>query len=856
MFGASDSLPSGKSGQLQGDRWDPAVGLERTFDGARRVVPDALSAESTNASQRSTELYQRILLSWQDRTPQSAPAMPRKQKPLPMRLGSFPDSRRPRHPAFVLGLLAVSGPAHAQASRTESPTAVNSTVASDEPAGGEAASSPPAQSELHGASSATGAEPQPDASSSKDLSNMSLEELLNVKVVTASGKEEDRFMASATVRVVTREEIERRGYRSLSELLASVPGLYVVDDLVTTSVAVRGVSGGMSAGTRIVRVMIDGAQVNFRPDLNAFLGPEYIPMEAVERVEIALGPLSALHGANAFLATVNVITRTPKAGVSGETAVRVSRMKGRNGIGDSGLITARSGRSSLTAAFVLQHDDRSGLALQRTYPAQDPTSRMFALRSANDLARGKGGFVALGTGSEGLGSLSLSGGLQELDSMGEFRVNSLFTHDNRLVLRNYWSRAKWDSPCLGTVCAGASLGWAHGSHAPQTSLRLTDSQGFAFVPNYGYTALNGDAKVDWTPLKALSLRMGLDAERDDERILYYTQIFQESVGTMRAGDRSDIAMASGDRRKVVLTDVGAYLQASSTPLPERLPELHLTGNLRADVIKQADVDFPVQTSWRTAVAYRFSPAIAAKIVAGHAFQSPSAVLAFARPGFGTVGNIVGNESITPSLPPLKPQTVSSVEASANLKMFEVLALEGGVYYQELQHPIEFVRYGANYRAVNRNDTRRNVGVEGTLRFAKSRVSAYLSGSFQQTLLQGKLVSAPPEAFPNFFGVLGADLGVPETYLHANAELRWVSERGASRSNVWLNNERRYTLPAYGLVNVTLSTLGLHLLGDSTETRFAVGARNLFDARFSEPGYGGFDIPTLGRYLFAEARLIL
>ena len=47
----------------------------------------------------------------------------------------------------------------------------------------------------------------------------------------------------------------------------------------------------------------------FRPLLSAFLGPEYIPMEAVERIEVAKGPLSALYGANAFIATVNVITR-------------------------------------------------------------------------------------------------------------------------------------------------------------------------------------------------------------------------------------------------------------------------------------------------------------------------------------------------------------------------------------------------------------------------------------------------------------------------------------------------------------------------------------------------------------------
>jgi iron complex outermembrane receptor protein len=231
-------------------------------------------------------------------------------------------------------------------------------------------------------------------------------------------------------------------------------------------------------------------------------------------------------------------------------------------------------------------------------------------------------------------------------------------------------------------------------------------------------------------------------------------------------------------------------------------------------------------------------------------------LAYARPGFGTVGNIVGSESITARVQSLKPQTVSSAEASAAIKLLEVLSLEGGVYYQQLQDPIEFVRYGANYRAVNREGSSRNVGIETVVRYAKSRLSAYLSGSFTQALVEGRLVSDPPEAFPCFMGVLGADLALPEAYLHANAELRGVTERGASQGNVWLNNERAYTLPAYHLVNMTVSTLGVHWLGDATETRFAVGAHNLLDARYSEPGYGGFDIPSLGRVLFGEMRLLL
>ena len=79
-----------------------------------------------------------------------------------------------------------------------------------------------------------------------------------------------------------------------------MPGLYVVDDGSLASVGVRGVTGGLRGGTRLVKIMVNGTPVSFRPDLRAFIGPEYIPIEVVDRIEIVKGPLSALYGANAF----------------------------------------------------------------------------------------------------------------------------------------------------------------------------------------------------------------------------------------------------------------------------------------------------------------------------------------------------------------------------------------------------------------------------------------------------------------------------------------------------------------------------------------------------------------------------
>jgi iron complex outermembrane receptor protein len=312
-------------------------------------------------------------------------------------------------------------------------------------------------------------------------------------------------------------------------------------------------------------------------------------------------------------------------------------------------------------------------------------------------------------------------------------------------------------------------------------------------------------------------------------------------------------MGPNDARTELLTDLGVYLQAASTPFPHRVPGLRLTGNIRLDHIAQGDIEFPLQTSWRLAASYRVSPSFSAKVVGGRAFQTPSGVLTFARPGFGNVGNIVGSATVA-GMPPLRPQTVDSAELSVSGKLLRAFQIEGGIFLQRVRDGIEFVRYAANYRAANQGSMSA-VGLEGTVRFAQGRFSSYLAGCLQRTIAGGSLDSRPPASYPNAFGVLSANLAVPELYFRTNAELRMVSARGATQGNVSLNNGQFYTLPSYGMLNATISSTGLHFLGRSTETRVLVGARNLLGVRFSEPGYGGFDYPILGRVIFMELRQI-
>jgi outer membrane receptor protein involved in Fe transport len=697
--------------------------------------------------------------------------------------------------------------------------------------------------------------PPPEPAENSEEALFKLDAILNAQVVTASGgADEERALAPANVFVISRQDIEMHGWRSLAEALAQTPGLYIIDDLVMPSVGVRGVTGGLRGGTRIVRVMIDGQVVNFRPDLTAFTGPEFIPMEAVERIEIAKGPLSALYGANSFVATVNVITRSAAAGTRVEAAGHAWAVRDRAGGGASAFISYSKGLNGFIAAFTADRIDRSGLAIDKTFENQDPAAqryqRFFTDVSQNDLAIPVSGFGQLHLESPRLGTLEVGAGIQALDSMGEFQVNSVFTHQSRISLQNIWTRARYEKR-WNKVSFATTFGYSRGDVTRDYNLYLTDSNASFFRPRFGYWALNGSAEATYSPIPQLDIRAQLDFEYDMEQVLYYTQVFNQALGMRLPGDTVDL-IGPNEPTERPLYDVGASLQVSSGSF-RRVPGLRLTGNVRIDKISYGAVEFPIQYSWRAVVAYRFKSNLVTKLIGGHAFQTPSGVLMFAQPGYGNDNNIIGNFTARGGGPQtLSPQQIDSVELVASGRIGKRISLEGGAFYQRIADKIEFVREINNFVPTNQG-ARQQLGFELSAHLALAWFSPYLSANLLLTEANGTLTIDPPPLYPSYFGIIGTDVEIPKARLRINGQVRWVGPRGSSQPNTLLNNLTRYTLPAYADVDVTISTHNLHLFGGDAETRLTVSGRNLVGIPRFEPGFGGFDLPNIGRTFYIELR---
>lgn len=629
-----------------------------------------------------------------------------------------------------------------------------------------------------------------------------------------------------------------------------MPSLYVIDDLVLPSLGVRGISGGVKAGTRLVKVMINGQSVNFRPELTAFLGPEFIPIEAVERVEIAKGPLSALYGANAFIATVNVITREPSQALHVEAATRTT-IYSNAGFGGSGMVSYGNANRGLVLALTADQINRSGLPLENTFPGSTVNEALLDRASRNDLANPFSAFGRFYIGSERAGRFILSAGFQRVDSNGEFQINSVLTGQSRIALINTWMQLRYEK-AWSKISLVATTGYSQGDPDRDYRLQLTGNTTSSFRPNYSYKSVDGKVEVTYRPFaERLSLLGGVDFEYTREQVLYYTQTLNQVQGLLQPGDTVDL-IGSKDPREQGYYDLGAFLQATSAPFA-RLPGLRFTGNLRLDKIAFGPVDFPLQFSWRLAAAYRINSNWTTRLFGGQAFQTPSGVMLFAHPGFGSANNVIGNQSVA-GLPSLVPQNVSSAEAVLSGRLFSYLTLELATYYKVLQNKIEFTRQGLDFVATNAG-IQRSIGLEAVLRFSYRWFSAYGNVSVDGPFTGNKLDEQASPQYPRGLGVVGLDAHLPQIYLHANTQVRIVGPRGASQSNTYLNNDRFYELPTYAVWDLTLSSIGLHLFGGETEARILASARNLLGQTSADPGAGGIDLPRLGRSFLLELRLI-
>ncbi len=146
-----------------------------------------------------------------------------------------------------------------------------------------------------------------EADNEPDFDTLSLEELLNYKIITSAARKPQSFMdTAAAISVITREDIRRSGATSIPDLLRHVPGLHVAQMTSNIwAVSIRGFNQGVS---NKVLVLMDGRSIYSPRYGGVYWDIQNTLIGDIERIEIIRGPGASLWGAKAVNGVINIIT--------------------------------------------------------------------------------------------------------------------------------------------------------------------------------------------------------------------------------------------------------------------------------------------------------------------------------------------------------------------------------------------------------------------------------------------------------------------------------------------------------------------------------------------------------------------
>ncbi len=149
---------------------------------------------------------------------------------------------------------------------------------------------------------------------SADLTQMSIEELLDIEVTSVSKKAEKLSDTPAAVYVITAEDIRRSGATSIPEALRMAPGLHVARiDNNKWAIACRGFNDRY---VNKLLVLMDGRSLYSPLFSGTYWDVQDTMMEDIERIEVIRGPGATMWGANAVNGVINIITKKASQTVS------------------------------------------------------------------------------------------------------------------------------------------------------------------------------------------------------------------------------------------------------------------------------------------------------------------------------------------------------------------------------------------------------------------------------------------------------------------------------------------------------------------------------------------------------------
>jgi iron complex outermembrane receptor protein len=667
-----------------------------------------------------------------------------------------------------------------------------------------------------------------------------LEELLDTEIETDIGRVHQRTADVAGALTVLRgEELRQRGYTSLAQALTLVPGLYQTSDLTTVNLGVRGIIGGAGSAGNLIKVLIDGNPVSFVPTNGNFFGEELIPLEVVERIEVLRSPSSALFGANAFLGVVNIVTRSGDMLRTGALlSGGVGTNRGRLELGGAVVASGSTEGFEALAAFQQYRFDRSGLALPSSSPAlQRQGAAPGAAVSQNDVSNPQSIFARLRLSNVAGGQLSAVFTQQRLDASNQFAGFAPLRAASHLTLLNQGLRVE-DQRAIGERVDLRTGAEVHRSTWEPSSVNDLGNDGEVAQAAGGAIGFGVSSTASIRLAQTAWLTVGADFTRDQHEILRY--------GLLRTSPliRSDGSVALPAGTLIENDPFQSKLLWNLGGLAQGVVKLGSLVTLNAGVRVDGHNIYGLQVSPRAGVVVG-APEVpwSVKLLFNSAFKAPSAVELYGRPL--TSFDLTGNAS-------LKPQYTRSFELLGTWRRPLLWSVQLSTFATWADQLVTYVQTTKYFEASN-GPGRWFVGGEleaewTPLRELTVRGNASLAVAVSRPALASDPFDSPLPIAPSIMGHAIIDYSLPFLRgLLVSAQLTVVGPRQSSEANA-IERYQRYTLPTYGVLSVNAALMDQRWLG-ARRTSLRVRVDNVLDTRFVDAGYGGVDLPSLGRTLF-------
>jgi outer membrane receptor for ferrienterochelin and colicin len=588
----------------------------------------------------------------------------------------------------------------------------------------------------------TAQEPKPPAGQSADQQLQELQDLLNVKIVSASKFAQGSGDAPATVVVITQDQIRQRGYRSLHEVFQDLPDFKVEsrsDVEWYNDYTVRGVPGH----DKFV-ILLDGQKIS-GPTNERLPIMENFPVSMVSQIEVVYGPASALYGADAVSGVINLITapawNASQASIHGDN----------NGYRLANFFygVVLPGQFELSFSGQWSQDDQPDLA--KTWPEyQDfgpqragTFQSIFGAVTPNNYDakaaypnRTRAFYASLK--KEGLRA-TLFTNYARFSSSSNNTPNNAIYNENVFVGHGETSFGLSHTMDLGSVSLQSSLSTQEYSLDPGSNFRNAFT---GFKPGFKYadsSATKAEEQLVWKAMESLTVTGGLSYEAF--RSMPWSTDLQSPVDTGGAIKGTILGTPiPADFFPLRYHNTGVYAQAQEA----FTPTFSITLGARYDDNSRYGSTF----NPRLGAVWHLTSSQTLKVLYGSAFLAPSPYTAFGHYGsFFPIGG--GNYASAfwklPN-PGLKPMKTKNLELNYRVFMLPELSLTLTAYQTKLDNLFavvddstythlyngQYKGYSVGYIAVYTNlGEQKNHGGTAQLDFLKQlgadrRVSAFLS----------------------------------------------------------------------------------------------------------------------------------